>query len=224
MSSARCPIWFIRFMNNGLAVTRFYLNILRVNTHSKDPEPMSGYFLLIFQDPLPYFQYQKLLCPKPCPLQSYSSYLTFLLGHLVAAAHTAVVRRQCWLACVFFTANSCHVPSRFAQFSPPIHCPSRGYMQYVRMHACAPYVRRWADGGQLLHTTYIHSFSPALHANSRFLSGPGLPEYMSTVPHHISADYLTIVKAYSNQGADYTYHLRLSQTKILTFRPPCRSY
>ena len=119
-----------------------------------------------------------LLVPK-----SLSSSMLLLLFYLRArslgGSGAAVVRRRCWLASVFFTANSCHVPSRFAQFSPPIHCPQQG-VYVVHTYACAPYVRRSADGGQLLHTTYIHSFSPALHANSRFLSGPVLPVSMGT--------------------------------------------
>ena len=49
---------------------------------------------------------------------------------------------------------------------------------YVCMRAVCTY--RSADGGQLLHTMYIHSFSPTLHANSRFLSGLGLPVSMGT--------------------------------------------
>ena len=70
----------------------------------------------------------------------------------------------CWLAerssSVFFTANSCHVPSRFAQFSPLIHCPSRGYICDA-----APLrhpIERCPDSlGQL-----PKFFFPALHANS----------------------------------------------------------
>ena len=76
-----------------------------------------------------------LLIPKTTLPKTLSSSMLLLLLYLLArslggSGSTAAARqrRRCWLASVFFTANSCHVPSRFAQFSPPIHCPSRGYM------------------------------------------------------------------------------------------------
>ena len=75
-----------------------------------------------------------LLIPKTTLPKTLSSSMLLLLLYLRARSlggsggTAAVARRRCWLASVFFTANSCHVPSRFAQFSPPIHCPSRGYM------------------------------------------------------------------------------------------------
>ena len=115
---------------------------------------------------------------NPCPLQCYSSYFTFVLGHLVAAA------RRCGggVGWPVFSLRPIHAMS--PQGSPNLVLPSIVQVGGI----CSTYVctrdvctYRSADGGQLLHTVYIHSFSPTLHANSRFLSGLEL----ETGPHQI---------------------------------------
>ena len=102
-----------------------------------------------------------------------------MLGHLVAAA----ARRWCGggVGWPVFSLRPIHAMS--PQGSPNLVLPSIVQVggicsTYVCMRAVCTY--RSADGGQLLHTMYIHSFSPTLHANSRFLSGLGLLVSMGT--------------------------------------------
>ena len=123
----------------------------------------------------------RLQYQTPCPLQCCSSYFTFVLGHLVAVAAR---RRWCGggVGWPVFSLRPIHAMS--PQGLPNLVLPSIVQVggicsTYVCMRAVCTY--RSADGGQLLHTMYIHSFSPTLHANSRFLSGLGL----ETGPHQI---------------------------------------